>query len=144
MGDSGRPKFRTCIRCSVLSARCQLCSLDVLHVRVGSSVINQISRRLLTEDDQGNQQHSQCRICVEKLGTGMGFSSSTLVFPCQLYFSLVQLEGMVLQSHTQLWKKKQKSKPAPSCFCFRGQRCCNLSLANNLKTAINLENNKLQ
>jgi hypothetical protein len=44
-----------------------------------------VSRRPLTAEVRFRSRVSPCGICGGQSGTGTGFSSSTLVFPCQFY-----------------------------------------------------------
>jgi hypothetical protein len=54
-----------------------------VSIRVGSAIAQAVSRRLLTTEVRVHAQVSPCGICGGQSDTGIGFSSSPLVFPCQ-------------------------------------------------------------
>jgi hypothetical protein len=52
-----------------------------------------VSRRPLSADARFRSPVSTCGICGGQIGTGIGFSPSTLAFPCQFHSTGAQLPG---------------------------------------------------
>jgi hypothetical protein len=64
-----------------------------LNASVGRAIAQAVSRRPLTVETRVRSRVSPCEICGGQSGTGIGFSPSTSVFPCQFHSTGAPLQG---------------------------------------------------
>jgi hypothetical protein len=79
-----------------------------------------VSRRPLTAEDRVRSQVGPCGICGGQSGTGIGFSPSTSVFPCQFHSTGATLQGKTKKTNLLQHRVAQESSRlrCVSSICF--------------------------
>jgi hypothetical protein len=62
-------------------------------MNLGRATAQAVSRWPLTAEARVRSQVRPCGICGEQSGTGLGFSPSTSVFPCEFHSTGAPLQG---------------------------------------------------
>jgi hypothetical protein len=84
----------------------------------GCAMAQAVSRWSLTAEARVRSQVNPCGICVGKSGTGTCFSPSTLVFPCQFYFTGAPVHGKTDVVSAAGTSPKQNKKYVGKLFQF--------------------------
>jgi hypothetical protein len=98
----------------------QNCTSGLLSHTTGRAMVQVVSLRPSTAEDQVRSRFSPCGICGGQRGTGTGFTPSTSVLPCQFHSTVAPLLGKMkkklvifLSSSSQGYTRSLKAAVRP-------------------------------